>query len=72
MCVKAKGFDEEHRLSYGRAEARWNWRIAAHPPFSELGVGDRRAATLSDGLRDATASCRTAFRADRRPDRQQN
>jgi hypothetical protein len=37
------------------------------PPFCELGVGDRRAATLSDGLPDVPASRRAVFRVDRRP-----
>ncbi len=49
-----------------------NGRKAARPPFSELGVGDRRAPTLSDGLPDGTASRCAAFRVDRRPDHQQN
>ncbi len=37
------------------------------PPFSNWGVGDRRAATLSDGLLDVPASRCAVFRVDCRP-----
>ena len=49
--------------------------IGAEPPaplLANWGVGDRRAATLSDGLPDVPASGHAVFRVDRRPDRQQN
>ena len=39
MCVEAKGLSEEHSLSYGRAEVRRHWRVAARP-FG-LSIGGR-------------------------------
>ena len=50
MCVKTAGrsggFGEKHSLRYGRAEARWNWRIAARP-FG-LAIANRIDSIWSD------------------------
>ena len=58
IWVKTKGFGEEH--SHALRSSR-NPKVLAHsrPP---LRVGERRAATLSDGLPDVPASRRAVFR----------